>query len=129
MNANWTIVILAASAMAAAVAVMMLRKQDDRQAALGEARGSVVSLPILIICGDCCGEFEAPRRTCMDVFGRCSTCGGTSYVLATTAIGHRVWSNQFPFGQLQQLPSRLQLPGAKVLPFDTRSLPARKIAV
>ena len=128
MNTNWTIVI-AASAMAAAVAVMILRKQEDQQAELDERRGSAVSLPILIICGDCCGEFKEPRRTCMDVFGRCSTCGGTSYVLAISVISHRAWSNQFPFGPLQQVPGRLQRPGAKVLPFDTQSLPARKIAV
>src|SRR5262249_291614 len=128
MNTNWTIVI-AASAMAAAVAVMILRKQEDQQAELDERRGSAVSLPILIIFGDCCGEFKEPRRTCMDVFGRCSTGGGTCSVLASGVISQGAWTNHFPSGPLQQVPGRLQRPGEKVLLFATQSLPARKIAV
>jgi hypothetical protein len=47
-------------------------------------------MPIQIVCGDCSGRADAtgdiellPLRTFLSVDGRCYTCGGRSYVIAS----------------------------------------------
>ena len=51
-------------------------------------------MPIEIICGDCSGRIDAggnvellPFRTYLGVDGRCYTCGGASFVIASELCG------------------------------------------
>lgn len=37
----------------------------------------------IIICGNCAGDEQLPRRTLLSAEGKCSCCGGSSYVLAS----------------------------------------------
>ena len=129
MNATSIVAILAALATAASVTALLIRKPGSDRAEPGEFSSSLAFMPILIICGDCCGELTEPRRTSLDVRGRCSTCGGSSYVLASRVIAHRVWNNQFPYGRRPHVSSVYQQQAGKVLPFDALPLPAEKIAI
>jgi hypothetical protein len=56
------------------------RRDED----LLEARPSLPTLGIQIICGDCSGDGEIPAKTFMDRAGTCNQCGGTSFVVAAT---------------------------------------------
>jgi hypothetical protein len=92
-------------------------RSDPEQ--LIEPRVPVTLIGIQIICGDCAGEDDRPRRTYLDQFGNCSQCGGHSFVLASN-----VAANWIKFRQLEFENSR---PTSKVLPFNPAL--ARKIAV
>ncbi|MGA9768751.1 MAG: hypothetical protein WBV94_06915 [Blastocatellia bacterium] len=37
----------------------------------------------MIVCGDCAGDSINPRKTLLTKEGRCASCGGNSYVLAS----------------------------------------------
>jgi len=55
------------------------RKIDPK---LTEKRAPVPTVGVQIICGDCAGDSGSPRKTYVDQSGRCSVCGGGSYMLA-----------------------------------------------
>lgn len=46
-------------------------------------RTSVSRVGIQIICGECSGDDESPRKTYMNYNGNCASCGGSSYMLAS----------------------------------------------
>lgn len=69
-------------------AKVFLNKNDARVYGLREP------MPIQIVCGDCSGgsdetgEIELlPLRTFLGMDGRCYTCGGSSYVIASEFCG------------------------------------------
>ncbi len=76
-----TIMILLALAIAA---FTMYKFSYRRDADLVEARPSLPTLGIQIICGDCSGDGDIPAKTYMDRVGKCNQCGGTSFVVAAT---------------------------------------------
>jgi hypothetical protein len=39
---------------------------------------------IMVVCGNCAGDDDLPRKTFMASDGSCDTCGGNSCVLAST---------------------------------------------
>jgi hypothetical protein len=43
----------------------------------------------MIVCGDCAGDSPNPRKTLLTREGRCSGCGGRSYVLASILFQRR----------------------------------------
>ena len=43
----------------------------------------------LIVCLNCAGEEENPRKTFLTRSGRCDSCGGRSYFLASTILSRR----------------------------------------
>jgi hypothetical protein len=43
----------------------------------------------MIVCGDCAGEYDNPRKTLLTKEGRCAGCGGNSYVLAAIILRKR----------------------------------------
>jgi len=51
---------------------------------LQEPRSEKLSMGVQIVCGDCGGDGESAARTYLSRSGRCETCGGTSYVLASS---------------------------------------------
>jgi hypothetical protein len=73
--------ILLALAIAAFTMYKFSYRRDEN---LLEARPSLPTLGIQIICGDCSGEGEIPAKTYMDRAGTCNQCGGTSFVVAAT---------------------------------------------
>jgi hypothetical protein len=76
-----TIMILLALAIAAFTLYKFSYRRDEN---LLEARPSLPTLGIQIICGDCSGDGEIPAKTFMDRAGTCNQCGGTSFVVAAT---------------------------------------------
>jgi hypothetical protein len=46
-------------------------------------RAGLPLIGVQIICGDCSGDGVQPIKTHMDRHGRCETCGGKSYMLAS----------------------------------------------
>ena len=61
-----------------------LAKVDEGK--LIEPHNDVLTVGVQIICGNCCGESESPRKTYLDRSGNCVQCGGRSYILASTRI-------------------------------------------
>lgn len=57
---------------------------------LDQPRTSIPQLGIQIICGDCSGDDESPRRTYLNRVANCSVCGGHSYVLASSVYASRM---------------------------------------
>ncbi len=43
----------------------------------------------MIVCGDCAGDSNNPRKTLLTREGRCANCGGNSYVLASILFQRR----------------------------------------
>jgi hypothetical protein len=64
---------------------LIMRKRHAARTELAEPRGSVPVVGIQIICGNCAGEQKSPVKTYLDRFGRCSLCGGHSYILAAVS--------------------------------------------
>ena len=44
---------------------------------------------LMIVCGNCAGDDENPRKTLLAANGNCATCGGRSYVLASEFVFQR----------------------------------------
>ena len=91
-----------------------IRRKNMNQ--LVTARVPLPSLGIQIICGDCAGDTEQPRKTFLDSFGRCSRCGGESYMLVANMRTNSM--------NLQLLPSRdpdTHPRRARVIAFGQRS--------
>jgi hypothetical protein len=51
---------------------------------LTEPRRSVPTMGVQIICGNCSGDLETPIKTYLDRVGRCESCGGRSFILASS---------------------------------------------
>ena len=49
---------------------------------------------IMIICGNCAGEALNPCKTLLDTKGKCATCGGSSYAIASALVGGRYVMNE-----------------------------------
>jgi hypothetical protein len=49
----------------------------------------------MIVCGDCAGDSINPRKTLLTKEGRCSCCGGNSYVLASVILRKKEISNEY----------------------------------
>ena len=126
--ANWFLLVagvfvmltLTAAAMIVLVitAVAMRTGRSD-PAQLTEPRVPVTLVGIQIICGDCAGDDERPKRTYLDQFGNCAQCGGHSFVLASSVATNWMKARQLDFEKVR--------PTSKVLPFSPAL--ARKIAV
>ena len=61
-----------------------LAKSDEGR--LSEPHANLLTVGVQIICGDCCGDADSPRKTYLDQHGACAQCGGRSYILASTRI-------------------------------------------
>ena len=61
-----------------------LAKFDEKK--LTEPHNDLLTVGVQIICGNCCGESDSPRKTYLDRSGNCAQCGGRSYILASTRI-------------------------------------------
>ena len=77
------IISVVAILMAIALTIMLVRRESGQQAQLRGGRAPLMKIGVQIICGDCSGDLDKPKRTCLDIHGRCDECGGTSYVLAS----------------------------------------------
>ena len=76
------VVITLASAFALLLTYFLAKSYNNDSSRLAEPRSEIVTTGIQIICGDCSGEEDLPRKTYLDRFGNCSQCGGHSYMLA-----------------------------------------------
>jgi len=75
-----------AAALIIGVLTFLLTRSLDKSSrlALNEARVAKLSMGVQIVCGDCAGDGESAARTYLNRCGRCETCGGSSYVLASS---------------------------------------------
>ena len=79
-------IITLASAFALLVTYFLAKINGNNSSQLAEPRSVLVTAGIQIICGDCCGEEDLPKKTYLDSFGNCSQCGGHSYILAANRV-------------------------------------------
>ena len=79
-------VIFIASAFTLLLTGFLTKSHSDNSSQLAESRSTLVTVGIQIICGDCSGEEELPKKTYLDRFGNCSQCGGHSYMLASNRL-------------------------------------------
>ena len=96
-----------------------MRSGKTDPAQLIERRVPVTLVGIQIICGDCSGDEERPRRTYLDAFGNCAQCGGHSFVLASSVAAQWMRTRQMGLESARA--------SSKVLPFSPAL--SRKIAV
>jgi hypothetical protein len=113
---------IAMAAIVVGALTFLLTRRLDKSAPfqLAEPRPSMLMVGIQIICGDCSGEQETPRRTFLGRNGRCEQCSGNSYVLASRLVAPATIARTPWFGN------------RRVLPFDTPAIRAArkpKIAV
>lgn len=97
---------------------VMFRVYRTESAPLTHWRAELPLLGIQIICGDCGGDQESPRKTYMDRHGNCAQCGGRSYVLAANRkeyAAQLISSRREPV--LRGVTTR-----ARVLPFGSSAL-------
>jgi hypothetical protein len=80
------VITIGASIIAFGVAYGLSKLAKFDEGKLLESRNDLLTIGVQIICGDCCGEGESPRKTYLDRSGNCSQCGGRSYILASTRI-------------------------------------------
>jgi hypothetical protein len=76
------LIITLASAFASLLTYFLAKSYSNDSSRLMESRSEIVTTGIQIICGDCSGEQDLPRKTYLDRSGNCSQCGGHSYILA-----------------------------------------------
>jgi hypothetical protein len=81
---------------AEAIALADARLQAERPAETRTRAGLFIADPsvaprsitsLMIICGNCAGDHQNPRKTLLTKDGNCSACGGGSYVLASKFFG------------------------------------------
>jgi hypothetical protein len=109
----------AAAMIVLVITTVAMRAGKSDPAQLIEPRVPVTLVGIQIICGDCSGDEERPKRTYLDQFGNCSQCGGHSFVLASSVAANLIRRRQLEFENVR--------PTNKVLPFSPALV--RKIAV
>lgn len=119
------LIIIAVTVIALAVTYLVTTKSHQPDSAqLSEPRTSLLTVGVQIICGDCCGDDERPRKTYLDRFGNCMDCGGHSYILASNRA---VYGLQLRAARLAEYEN--ELGNGRVLPFGTRTQRTEKIAV
>jgi hypothetical protein len=74
--------IIAASTIAVALTVVMKSHKSD-SSKLTEARATMQTIGVQIICGDCSGDDDRPLKTYLSRDGLCGQCGGRSFILAS----------------------------------------------
>ena len=79
-------IILAISVFAFVVTYILKSGRALDNSRLIEPRTEPLTVGIQIICGDCSGEGERPKKTYLDRHGNCTQCGGHSYMLASSRI-------------------------------------------
>lgn len=77
--------IIAASTFAVALTVVMKSHKSD-SSKLTEARATMQTIGVQIICGDCSGDDDRPLKTYLSRDGLCGQCGGRSFILASARI-------------------------------------------
>lgn len=92
-------VITLASALALLLTYFMVKGYGNNSSQLAEPRSVIVTAGIQIICGDCAGEEDLPKKTYLDSFGNCSQCGGHSYILAANRV---IYAQQLIAARLSQ---------------------------
>jgi hypothetical protein len=60
----------------------LLWRRSSQEQPLAEQRQPPLLISLQLICGDCCGDADIPRRTEMSIDSTCRDCGGRAYVLA-----------------------------------------------
>ncbi|HVF90136.1 MAG TPA: hypothetical protein VNH22_08705 [Blastocatellia bacterium] len=120
------LIIIAATVLALAFSLYMIKSQKTDPSQLREPRGSLMTVGVQIICGDCSGDDERPVKTYLDRFGNCGHCGGHSYELAANRA---VYAHHLRAARLAEYDNATN-PG-RVIPFESPSRSARadKIAV
>jgi hypothetical protein len=69
-----------------ALAVLLTRRESS-PSQLTEPRGTILTIGVQIICGNCSGDDPRPKKTYLERFGTCAECGGRSYILASNCAG------------------------------------------
>jgi len=77
---------IGASILAFGLAYGLSKLARSDEGKLIESHNHLVTVGVQIICGDCCGEGDSPRKTYLDRSGNCSQCGGRSYILASNRL-------------------------------------------
>jgi Zn finger protein HypA/HybF involved in hydrogenase expression len=77
--------IIAASTIAVALTVVMKGHKSD-SSKLTEARATMQTIGVQIICGDCSGDEDRPLKTYLSRDGLCGQCGGRSFILASARL-------------------------------------------
>ncbi|HEX8185522.1 MAG TPA: hypothetical protein VF747_12240 [Blastocatellia bacterium] len=93
------VIISLVSAIALLATYFLTKGYGDDSSQLMEARSTLVTTGVQIICGDCSGEDELPVKTYLDRLGNCSRCGGHSYILAS---GRFIYTQQLVANRLSQ---------------------------
>jgi hypothetical protein len=88
-----------ASVFALLATYFLTKNYGNESSRLIEPRSEPVTTAIQIICGDCSGEENLPRKTYLDRFGNCSQCGGHSYILAANRF---IYTQQLVASRLSQ---------------------------
>jgi hypothetical protein len=73
------------------VCVVLIKSRNIDPDQLVQPRPGMMTMGVQIICGDCSGEDYHARRTYLDRNGKCSQCGGRSYLLASAAGAFRAY--------------------------------------
>lgn len=120
------LIIIAATVIALAFSLYVIKSQKTDPSQLREPRGSLMTVGVQIICGDCSGDGERPLKTYLDRFGNCAQCGGHSYELAANRA---VYAQHLRAARLAEYESASN-PG-RVIPFESpsRAVRADKVAV
>jgi hypothetical protein len=84
-------VILAVSIVVAVALAYSFLREWQIDPTLIESRAIVPTVGVQIICGDCAGDGLIPRKTYVDASGKCSECGGKSYILAANRGLFTTW--------------------------------------
>ena len=79
------VILIAATAVLLTAVWFFLSARKFKATGLKQRRSTMVALGVQIICGDCAGDGETPRKTYLDQSGRCNVCGGQSFLLASTS--------------------------------------------
>jgi hypothetical protein len=120
--------IIVATVLALSVAGLVLMKSritDPDQ--LDQPRPGLLEMGVQIICGDCSGDENHPIKTYMNRYGSCSKCGGSSYLLASTAAANGVMLRAARVREAHIASSH-----GRVIPFEvpgSRTSRSEKIAV
>ncbi|HKA18668.1 MAG TPA: hypothetical protein VKN18_10280 [Blastocatellia bacterium] len=80
------VITIGASILAFGLAYGLSKLARFDEGKLSQPHNDLITVGVQIICGNCCGEAESPRKTYLDRSGNCSQCGGRSYILASTRI-------------------------------------------
>jgi hypothetical protein len=112
------IIITASLVLGLVIAGVAFANHKTDEAQLTQPRASLPTIGIQIICGNCAGEDDRPKRTHLDRFGDCSQCGGHSYVLASTLYAQAQYAQSHRIEQSSQVEAALS--SGRVLPFSAQ---------